>query len=181
MNIIWPDEAHPYYVMYATGVSDMPMILPEEIQGRKDFKCRELYVFLPGEWSPDKAGQINSDITQEEYWPIRLIKYLARFPHEYNTWPRRGYTTPDGFDYEPLTPGTRVGGVALVQTGDDTGSIEARDDRKVNFYMVIPAYREEIEYKLGYSVEVPNRRFSEGNLPMVLGIHRPNLCADFKE
>ncbi|MFQ8729788.1 MAG: suppressor of fused domain protein [Enterocloster bolteae] len=21
-----------------------------------------------------------------EYWPIRLIKYLARFPHEYSTW-----------------------------------------------------------------------------------------------
>ncbi len=61
------------------------------------------------------------------------------------------------------------------------GSMEAKDGRKVNFYMVIPAYREEIEYKLEYGMEALDKRFSEGNLPMVLDIHRPNLCADFKE
>ena len=30
-------------------------------------------------------------------------------------------------------------------------------------------------------MEALDKRFSEGNLPMVLDIHRPNLCADFKE
>ncbi len=74
-----------------------------------------------------------------------------------------------------------MGGVVLVQTGGDMGSMEAKDGRKVNFYMVIPAYREEIEYKLEYGMEALDKRFSEGNLPMVLDIHRPNLCADFKE
>ena len=51
------------------------------------------------------------------------------------------------------------------------GSMEAKDGRKVNFYMVIPAYREEIEYKLEYGMEALDKRFSEGNLPMVLDIH----------
>ncbi|MFR3751255.1 MAG: suppressor of fused domain protein [Enterocloster sp.] len=118
---------------------------------------------------------------QEEYWPIGLIKYLARFPHEYSTWLGWGHTIPNGPDYEPLAPDTGMGGVVLVQTGGDMGSMEAKDGRKVNFYMVIPAYREEIEYKLEYGMEALDKRFSEGNLPMVLDIHRPNLCADFKE
>ena len=74
-----------------------------------------------------------------------------------------------------------MGGVVLVQTGGDMGSMEAKDGRTVNFYMVIPAYREEIEYKLEYGMEALDKRFSEGNLPMGLDIHRPNLCADFKE
>ncbi|MFQ8729789.1 MAG: suppressor of fused domain protein [Enterocloster bolteae] len=34
VNIMRPDETHPYYVMYTTGMSDMPMTLPEEIAGQ---------------------------------------------------------------------------------------------------------------------------------------------------
>ena len=38
VNIMRPDETHPYYVMYTTGMSDMPMTLPEEIQDREDLR-----------------------------------------------------------------------------------------------------------------------------------------------
>ena len=47
VNIMRPDETHPYYVMYTTGMSDMPMTLPEEIQDREDLRYGELYMFLP--------------------------------------------------------------------------------------------------------------------------------------
>ena len=179
VNIMRPDETHPYYVMYTTGMSDLPMTLPEEIRDREDLKYGELYMFLPKEWNPGETGQLNSDIPETEYWPIGLIKYLARFPHEYGTWLGWGHTIPNGPDYEPLAPDTGMGGVVLVQTGGDMGSMEAKDGRTVNFYMVIPAYREEIEYKLEYGMEALDKRFSDGNLPMVLDIHRPNLCEDF--
>ena len=55
-----------------------------------------------------------------------------------------------------------MGGVVLVQTGGDMGSMEAKDGRTVNFYMVIPAYREEIEYKLEYGMEALDKRFFRG-------------------
>ena len=58
VNIMRPDETHPYYVMYTTGMSDMPMTLPEEIQDREDLRYGELYMFLPKEWNPGEAGQI---------------------------------------------------------------------------------------------------------------------------
>ena len=82
VNIMRPTEERPYYVMYTTGMSDMPMTLPEEIADREDLKHAELFMFLPGEWNPGETGQLDSDIPDSEYWPIRLIKYLARFPHE---------------------------------------------------------------------------------------------------
>ena len=166
MNIMRPDETSLLCNVYHGHFDSSGQV-----------RYGELYMFLPKEWNPGEAGQINSDIAQEEYWPIGLIKYLARFPHEYSTWLGWGHTIPNGPDYEPLAPDTGMGGVVLVQTGGDMGSMEAKDGRKVNFYMVIPAYREEIEYKLEYGMEALDKRFSEGNLPMVL---EPNLRADFK-
>ena len=57
----------------------------------------------------------------------------------------------------------------------------SEEGKKISFYMVIPAYKEEIEYKLKYGMEGLDQRFAEGKLPMMLDVHRPNLCADFKE
>ena len=44
-----------------------------------------------------------------------------------------------------------------------------------------PAYKEEIEYKLKYGMGGLSQRFAEGKLPVVLDVHRPNFCEDFKE
>lgn len=55
------------------------------------------------------------------------------------------------------------------------------EGKLVSFYMVIPAYREEIEYKLKYGMDELSRRFQENRLKLVLDVERPNFCADFKE
>ncbi len=55
------------------------------------------------------------------------------------------------------------------------------EGKLVSFYMVIPAYREEIEYKLKYGMDELSRRFRENRLKLVLDVERPNFCADFKE
>ena len=65
--------------------------------------------------------------------------------------------------------------------GDKIGRVETPDGHDILCYMVIPAYKEEIEYKLKYGMEGLQERFHEGNLPLVLDVHRPNLCADFTE
>ena len=114
VNIMRPDETHPYYVMYTTGMSDMPMTLPEEIQDREDLRYGELYMFLPKEWNPGEAGQINSDIAQEEYWPIGLIKYLARFPHEYSTWLGWGHTIFDRHGHVNMVTVNGMGGGSII-------------------------------------------------------------------
>ena len=55
VNIMRPTEERPYYVMYTTGMSDMPMTLPEEIADRGGFKgYAELFMFLPGSGIQEK-------------------------------------------------------------------------------------------------------------------------------
>ncbi len=181
VNIMYPSEKGQFYVMYTTGMSDLPMTLPEGYEDRKDLQFAELFLFLPPDWKPGTEGELDVNMDERDYWPIRLIKFLARFPHEYSTWLGGGHTMPNGPDYEPFCAGTEMGGVVLTQFGEDLGGFTAEDGTPVNLLMVIPAYREEIEYKLKYGMSALDEVFSENNLPMVLDISRPNYCKDFKE
>lgn len=168
------------YVLYTTGMSDLPMHLPEEIADREDLKYAELYMILPGDWNVGEEGENSQDMPYESFWPFRLLKFLARFPHEYQTWLGWGHTIPNGPEYAPICDGLGFGGAVLTQPSL-IPPLETEDGKTISFYMVVPAYKEEIEYKLKYGMESLGQRFMENKLPMMLDIHRPNYCADFKE
>lgn len=181
VNIRRPNKNQNYYFVYTTGMSDLPMTLPEGYEDREDWKYAELYAFMPPTWNPGSEMQLASDIPESEYWLIHMMKFLARFPHEYNTWLGGGHTMPNGPQYAPICDDTTMGGVVLSQLGDSLEYMETKDGKRINFLMVIPAYKEEIEYKLKYGMEELDKKFSENNMPLVIDIHRPNYCADFKE
>ena len=180
VNLMKPTKQQPFYVAYTTGMSDRPMTLPDELADHEELKYAEVFLFLPGDWDLGKEFQLGSDVPPECFWPIHMLKFLARFPHEYDTWLGPGHTIPNGPDYSPLGPGVDFGGVVLAVNGA-LDKVEARDGRRINLLFAIPAYQEEIEYKLKYGMDALLKRFSEENVPMVLDIHRPNLCADFTE
>ena len=180
VHVICPGEKCPFYVLYTTGMSDLPMTLPEEVQEPELYRRAELYLFLPGHWQLGKPGDSATDIPPAYYWPLQLIKFLARFPHEYKTWLGWGHTMPNGPGYAPLCDGTGMGGVVLTATGG-IPPLRTEDGATVNFYMVLPAYREEIEYKLRYGMEKLEERFTQGRVSLVWDMQRPNLCADFTE
>lgn len=176
VNIMAPTQEHSYYVVYTTGMSDLPMTLPEELADREDLKYAELFLFLPGDWDLGGPGAAGNQVPEKHFWPIRTLKFLARFPHEYHTWLAWGHTIPNGPNYTPLDDSCAFGGVVLGQAGGDLGGIEAKDGRRVSFYMAIPAYREEIEFKLERGMEALDALYAEKSLPVVLDVNRPNYC-----
>ena len=180
VHILCPTEENNFYVVYTTGMSDLPMSLPEEISDREDLKYAELYMLLPGDWNVGEAGQASQDMPYESFWPIQMMKFLARFPHEYQTWLGWGHTIPNGPEYTPICEGVGFGGAVLTQLSL-VPELTTESGKEIQMLMLIPAYKEEIEYKLKYGMEGLDRRFAEGSLPLVLDIHRPNLCADFQE
>ena len=78
VNIMYPSEKGQFYVMYTTGMSDLPMTLPEGYEDRKDLQFAELFLFLPPDWKPGNEGELDVNMDEKDYWPIRLIKFLAR-------------------------------------------------------------------------------------------------------
>ena len=87
----------------------------------------------------------------------------------------------NGPEYAPLCEGTKLGGVVLSQGDGDIECVMTKDGKRINLYMVIPAYEEEIQYKLKYGMNKLDEVFREKKLPMILDLKRENLCADFKE
>lgn len=182
VNIMRPTEDAPFYVLYTTGMSDMPMTLPDEIQDREDLKYAELLMFLPADWEFGKEMGIDQDLPSRYFWPVGMMKFLARFPHQYQTWLGWGHTIPNGPNYAPLDDSVGFGAAVLTGGGEGPlGTLKAKDGKLIHFYMVVPTYKEEIQYKLKYGMEKLEELFQGDDFPMVLDIHRPNLCADFHE
>lgn len=176
-----PNENQNFYIIYSMGMSDMPMTLPESYTEREDLKYSELYLFLPDSFNFGESYSLISDLDDKDAWIVHLIKYLAKFPYEYDAYLGYGHTMPNDPQYAPLCDGTTMGGVVFSQGGGDIECINTNDGKRINLLMVIPAYQEEIEYKLKYGMSSLDKIYRENNLPMILDIHRPNYCADFKE
>ena len=180
VHVMWPTPEQNFFVLYTTGMSDLPMTPDREIpaEQRKNLELAELYLFLPGDWplEPENLPPENA------YWPIRILKFTARFPHQYHTWLGWGHTLPNGPEYAPLDDSVGFGAIALMGGGAaPLGRLETRDGRRLSLLHLVPAYKEEIEYKLKYGMEALTKLFEEKDVPVILDPKRPNLCPDFKE
>ena len=76
--MIPPSEERNYYVLVTMGMGAHWMKVPEELAEYK-LERAELAVCLPPDWN------LQSD-DEKWYWPIRMLKVLARLPISEDTW-----------------------------------------------------------------------------------------------
>lgn len=102
-------KEQPFKILFTTGMSSMPMTLPDEIpeDERNLYYRSELTMFLPEDWELTEESIKNED----NYWPIRLMKQMACFPHEHNTWLAYGHTVPNYETYDSYSENTDLNGV----------------------------------------------------------------------
>ena len=87
------------------------------------------------------------------YWPVRLLKNLARLPIECNTWLAYGHTTDH---QEPYAPCTQLSGSILLApqyVDEDSLYMQLPNGENVNFYQVFPLYKEEMDYAIEHGAE----------------------------
>jgi len=171
VNVMRPGPEDDCFVIFTTGMSDLPMTLPDDLKDRDDLRYAELFMFLPRSWNPGGPGTLGSEMRHEDSWPIEAIKFLARFPHEYGTWLCGGHTIPNGEGYEPILEGSEMSGFLLLHFGEDY-EIDAKDGRRVTAYMVAPVTRAETEYKLEYGTDALVERFVERDVQLVTDMYR---------
>lgn len=176
VHIMHPTEQSPFYIMFTTGMSNLPMTLPEHLKMQKDLERAELFMFLPLEWNLGEIGQVSADLPYEQNWPIQIVKYLANFPHEHRTWLGWGHTIPNGADYQPIIEGSGMGGVVLLELDQRMSPMKTGNGTEIHLYMVAPAYREEIEYKLEHGMSALSELFAKKELSLVIDLYRENYC-----
>ena len=148
--IMKPTPERNYYVLSTFGMGAHRMNVPEELADQK-LERAEIIATLPPDWKITEPGEA-------WYWPIRWLKILARLPINEDSWLGWGHTIPNGPDYTPICDGLGFGG-AVLDSLTLVPPLKTEEEREISFYLLIPAYKEEIEYKLKYGMEGLSQRF----------------------
>ena len=114
---------------------------------------------------------------EENYWPIRTLKFLARFPHEYDTWLWMTHTVPHGDPAEPFAPNTEMSGVILfspLTTVESFRQLEIDSEKTIHFHSVIPLHEAEMDLKLQEGLEALFGALNEQDVSEVLDPQRPS-------
>jgi len=172
VHVMKPTPEDDFYVVYTTGMSDLPMAVPNEIPNAQDYKHAELFMFLPSSWNPHSETSTDPTLIRGT-WAIPTIKFFARMPHEYKTWLGGGHTIPNGPDYDPFLEGSELSGVVLLDYGGEDGSyLIANDGTRINTLMLMPLTRAETEYKLEHGMGALIDRLEEHDVPMIIDMYR---------
>lgn len=153
--IVPPTEERDYYTLVTIGMGAHRMNVPSELADQK-LERAELALALPPDWKLEEEALKEG----RWYWPIRLLKALARLPIASDTWLGWGHTMDN---QEPFAEDTELCAALLIapQRVEEKGLVcVLPDGDEVNFYQVIPLYREEMEYKLAHDAEALLDRMS---------------------
>ncbi len=172
VHLVIPTRKQPFYTLITSGMSEAPMTVPD---GLEEFRFAELAIRLPKDWP-----MTQEDFEDENhYWPIRLLKMLARLPHEYDTWLGEGHTIPNGDPAEPYSPKTKLSCalvLPLIHAPDEFHRLELSEDKVINFYGVYPLYPQETAFKLNKGTDSLVELFMKHDISEVVDIRRKNVC-----
>ena len=143
-----PTEERDYYTLVTMGMGAHRMNVPEELAGYK-LERAELAIALPADWKLDQESMKD----EKWYWPIRLLKSLARLPINCDSWLGHGHTVENR---EPFADNTKLCTATLIgpqDTEDGSGVCTLPGGEEVNFYQVIPLYEDELDYKLEHDAD----------------------------
>lgn len=174
VDIYWikPSHERPYHTLVTSGMSDMPMTVPEEWA---KYQYAELMMHVPKDWPLDQKSWNNPLL----FWPIHWLKLLARLPHEFSTFLLEGHTIPNGDPPLPFAPSTKLCCMCLTQpvsTSPEFKILQADDSKTIYFWNVFPLYREEMDYKLEQGMSALLMKLQEKEVPLVLDLARLNVC-----
>lgn len=172
VHIVKPTDACPNIRLVTSGMSDLPMATPP---GAGVPRHAELVITLPPHWKLDKE----SFEDERWYWPVRLIKTLARLPHKYGTWLGWGHTVPNGDPAQPYAPDVRFDGAILlpsISVPDGFHRLAIGADKEIAFFAVVPLYPEELALKLRAGADTLLERFDKKRIDDTVDPRRANAA-----
>ncbi len=157
-----PSEKRDYYTLVTMGMGGYQMPVPS---GYGKINRAEIAVRLPKDWD------INSN-EEKFYWPIRMLKTLARMPYQEKSWLGLYHDIDFG---DPFSEETELCGVMLDIFDEDIEPLTLENGDNLIVYNAIPIYRSEMEYKLAEDGEALIAKMSDGILHGPVDIHRASV------
>ena len=171
-----PTADSPYHSLITCGMSDAPMHLPDSIAPGSVPRHMELMITLPEDW------RVTMDDFQDEqwYWPLRLLKQMARLPHERRTWLGRGHSVPCaepfGADSPMQAPFSGVLIMPSPAVPDEFLNLPISQEKNIAFYSLIPLYEEEMQLKIDQGLDALLALFVEHEVDDLVEVGRVNVA-----
>lgn len=171
--IVDPTEERPYYQLVTMGAGAYTMRIPDQWQ-KYHLEHAEYVISLPADWNLDSSEE-------KDYWPVRVLKDVARLPIWYDTWLAYGHTTQADEEGSPYAPDTRLNSVVLnfASTRSGDSRLVLSSGKVINFYEIIPLYPEELAFKMEHHADALFEKFEEKGIPFrVLDRNRKSALQD---
>lgn len=172
IHCIEPTEDRPFRSLITSGMSERPMSVPDDA---RDLRHLELMLCLPADWPMSQEALAD----ENNYWPIRWLKRLARFPHEFDTWLFDGHTIPNGEPPANLADNNAFRGWIVMPprlAPDLFCKLEEEGEPTIHFAAVYPLYEEELQLKLEFGTEVLFERLVQQGVTELIDVERPNVA-----
>jgi len=157
--------------LITSGMSEKPMPVPK---GASDGRYAELVIALPAEW-PLSAAAFKDEAN---YWPIRVLKNLARYPHENKTWMYEGHSAHWLNPPSPIAPNTNMTSVVLLRPRlipQENQFVHVSKKKHIRLWGVYPCYHEEIDLKERQGSGRLDELFDENEITELLDPRRSSV------
>jgi Suppressor of fused protein (SUFU) len=145
VHVVAPSPRRPFHVLVTSGMSALPMNIPKRDRDRDQRLYAELCVFLPPRWKLDATSLRDETF----YWPARLLKRIARLPHENETWLDLGHTVANEDPPVPYAPSTKLAACMLVSPRSLGASFEkVPGEPALRILQLLPITAAELAFKL---------------------------------
>ncbi|MBQ7784070.1 MAG: suppressor of fused domain protein [Oscillospiraceae bacterium] len=157
VHLVKPTEERPFYMLFTTGMSDLPMTFEDDEPWdfKKVHERAEIFCLLPPDW------KFGSDVPKGQEgrygWVISAIKTAARYPHMCKTWLSNTHTLQYTEENRPFADNTQLSSVIFIQLNDeDFGGkygngfegFSTSDNTYINLLCMIPIFEDEMNFKL---------------------------------
>lgn len=169
--VVGPTAERPYQTLVTSGMSERPMTVPE---GSGISPYAELVLCLPADW-PLTQETLRDDATG---WPVRVLKQVARLPHEYGTWIGEWHSVPNGDPAEPYADGTPFAGVVvtpMLNVPPEARTITVPDGTEINLLAVVPLHPAEVRLKVTEGTNALIAALDRGRVSELLDPDRQSL------
>jgi len=167
-----PSQSRPFHTLISCGMSEKSMSTPADWE---DGRFAEVMICLPPSWPVDATAFKN----EEHHWPIRILKGLARYPHENRTWLYAGHGVVWSDPPQPFASNTKMTSIVLRYPSlvpKDARTIRTSAGKQILLWAIAPLYIEEWEFKDRNGFEALEDLLLENGITELLDPKRTNVA-----
>jgi hypothetical protein len=175
-----PTRQADCWTFVTSGTSSKPMPV-DDVPEPENYQYCELVLRLPTDWfgvASDGIGM--ADFDQRNYdktWPIDVLKYVARMPHQHGFWIGPGHSFPNGDPPDPYHPSLPFAGLILEAVDgwpDRNAILRTTDGKSINLLALTFVYAEEMALKLKHGADALRAKLARIGATQVLDVKRPS-------